>query len=167
MNNTEMNKMERLRESAQETIYLIPDSDEGRPIYLWCDDPAPTEHHVADEAVEYVRRDIYDAALEREQALAAHVERLSLAANHIEEAARQVMTGEMERSSIDVERRRLADALSATPAASLTRRDLIKQAEGVENAVKEFRVKSPKGEYCWANALIQLAAELRQRAQNL
>lgn len=55
---------------AVERIFLIPDASEGQLGYVWCDDPAPGEGMDASEAVEYVRKDVHDAAiaeLERER----------------------------------------------------------------------------------------------------
>lgn len=39
------------------TIYLIPDTNEGIPSYVWCDDPAPAPEMDENEAVEYTRTD--------------------------------------------------------------------------------------------------------------
>lgn len=164
------------RDYAAETIYLIPDSDEGRLIYLWSDDPAPTEHHVRDEAVEYVRKDIHDAhadmletrgdelqimlanvekerdaALEREQALAAHVGR---------------MKGEWEKKdghsvSANDKLELLVNLLYGEPCVSLARRDLIKQAEILDMA--ESAMVNDRD----AATLRLNAEQLRQRAQEL
>lgn len=72
-----------------------------------------------------------DEALEKEAALIVQVERVSLAANGLSEAARQVMTGEMDRSSIDVERRKLEDVLAEAPTTALARRDFVNQVEAL------------------------------------
>jgi len=43
-------------------IYLIPedDSDFGR-CWVWCDDPAPTNDHIPEEAIKYVKESVYIA----------------------------------------------------------------------------------------------------------
>jgi hypothetical protein len=40
-------------------IWLIPDSWEGQPCYVWCEDPAPSIGMEPEDAIEYVRIDIY------------------------------------------------------------------------------------------------------------
>ncbi|SDF71912.1 Protein of unknown function [Onishia taeanensis] len=64
-----MTEMDELKQEAVERIYLIPDRDEGRLRYVWCDDPAPAYGMDQDEAVEYVRRDKYDALAEKLEAV--------------------------------------------------------------------------------------------------
>lgn len=71
-------EMDNLRESATEMIYLVPDREEGQLGYVWCDDPAPGLDMDPSEAVEYVRKDVHDAALEREQDKAKYAHRLRL-----------------------------------------------------------------------------------------
>lgn len=53
-----------------ETIYLIPGEWDGEAGMVWCEDPAPDEYCNADEAVEYVRKDRYDAIIERQASAA-------------------------------------------------------------------------------------------------
>lgn len=75
-----------IREQAIERIYLIPDTSEGQLGYVWCDDPAPGEGMDPAEAVEYVRKDVHDAAIaeleEREAALAKERDALRIAEDH-------------------------------------------------------------------------------------
>lgn len=77
-----MNEMDELRENAVEIIYLVPDREEGQLYYCWCDDPAPSFGMEPSEAVAYVRKDVHDAALEREQALAKERDALRIAEGH-------------------------------------------------------------------------------------
>ena len=44
------------RRCLPDVIYLVPQTDgEYGHHWVWCEDPAPTEDHVPEEAVKYVR----------------------------------------------------------------------------------------------------------------
>ncbi|WP_417216494.1 hypothetical protein [Alcanivorax sp.] len=49
-----------------ETIYLIPDYDEGVLGHVWCDDPAPGLGMKPEDAIEYRRADVVEAALAKQ-----------------------------------------------------------------------------------------------------
>lgn len=158
MSREQSSEMDNLRESATETIYLVPDREEGQLYYCWCDDPAPSLGMDASEAVEYVRRDVHGAALEREQALAAHVHELR---SELRDRAVQAWCGcehpacKRCRDDEDTER-----VLSIKPDASLAHHDLIKQAEALEKLAADSFVFD-------ADELRDRASDLRQRAQAL
>ena len=136
-----MNEWEELKKEAVERIYLIPDRDEGRLRYVWCDDPAPGYGMCEEEAVEYVRRDKYDA-------LAAHVERLTRApaTNEIlEEIHRRAgkewggdFTVTISRDEYEAFEAEQEDLLSATPTTSLARLIAEKQAGALEESAAEL-----------------------------
>ncbi len=70
-----------IKHLALERIYLVPDTSEGQPGYVWCDDPAPGEGMDPAEAVEYVRKDVHDASLQKLQAIAAQFKAAALKAS--------------------------------------------------------------------------------------
>jgi hypothetical protein len=44
------------RKALPNEIYLIPESDgQYGEYWAWCDEPAPTDEHIPEEAVKYVR----------------------------------------------------------------------------------------------------------------
>ena len=96
-----------------------------------------------------------NAALEREQALAAHVARLIEAGN----AADMCTLG------ITEEALEWADACEDAPSISLARRDALKQAEEVQRIADEFR-SDVEGAY-FSPALDDRAKELRQQAEGV
>jgi hypothetical protein len=57
-----------------ETIYLIPDYDEGILGHVWCDDPAPGLGMDPEDAIEYRRADVADTALAAAEARIAELE---------------------------------------------------------------------------------------------
>lgn len=98
-------------------------------------------------------------ALEREQALAAHVERLRKASL---DAIHYLPGGEIKAE--------LRDAYDDTPETSLTRRDLIKQAEAVEQLIRAMRQPMHEGGQPWLIRVEDaqfMANELRQQAEAL
>lgn len=58
-----------------ETIYLIPDYDEGILGHVWCDDPAPGLGMDPEDAIEYRRADVADTALAAAEARIAELEK--------------------------------------------------------------------------------------------
>lgn len=165
---------------AVERIYLVPDASEGQLGYVWCDDPAPGEGMDASEAVEYVRKDVHNAAIakleqerdayrtaeehqialrqkiERERdALAAHVERLRNAC----QMAFQTPLNEHYSKGVNVA---LFHAIESTAENNRKRRDLIKQAEALE----EFAEGLPKfGHMGVEKALLIKSRALRRQAE--
>lgn len=97
-----------------------------------------------------------DAALEREQALAAHIERM-----------KDLLDGTIE-SNLDAAPeydREVSQWLSDTPTNSLSKRDLIKQAEALELATaKVMRVQDSQVLYSIATRYRQQAAALTNEA---
>ncbi|QVW08754.1 hypothetical protein CBW1004CProp1_gp3 [Phage CBW1004C-Prop1] len=57
-----------------EIIYLIPDASEGVLSHVWCDDPAPGLGMDPEDAIEYRRADVTDAALAAAEARIAELE---------------------------------------------------------------------------------------------
>lgn len=106
-----------------------------------------------------------DAAIEREQALAAHVEKVQLLADsdrvddEFYDEDGDLRTGNGWKSKLG---RDLHDVLRKDPTTSLARRDLIKQAEAMESLERKHR-----GWEIHTELLSAEAAELRQRAQAL
>jgi len=48
--------IEKERDNLPNEIYLIPESDGFHGDYWsWCDEPAPTDEHIASEAVKYIK----------------------------------------------------------------------------------------------------------------
>lgn len=58
-----------------ETIYLIPDYDEGVLGHVWCDDPAPGTGMDPEDAIEYRRADVEDTELAAAKARIAELEK--------------------------------------------------------------------------------------------
>lgn len=144
---------------AVERIYLIADAEFG---CIWSDDPAPDVNHDPADAVEYVRKDVHDAriaelnrerdaALEREQAMGAHVDRIV-----------ELLDGTIE-SNLDTAPeydREVSKWLADSPTTSLSHRDLIKQAEALEKLYDDTarHVVINRG------AVIDIARSLREQA---
>lgn len=96
-----------------------------------------------------------DAALEREQALAAYLDRLSRAIG-------QCMTNDERKFSFSPDDySELEDALDATFSESLTKRDLIKQAEELEEIAAQIGILKP-GQV----SPVGFAVSLRMRAKD-
>jgi len=50
--------IEKERKELPSVIYLIPESDSDNGNYwVWCDEPAPSDSHIPEEAVRYIRED--------------------------------------------------------------------------------------------------------------
>lgn len=141
-----------IKHLAVERIFLIPDSSEGVPGYLWCDDPAPGVGMDASEAVEYVRKDVHEAHIaeleEREAALAAKLIEFHELANLANLMAAEDVCDAL--VSID----------EKTPTDHLARHYLIKQVEALEGAADEFEVHE-RARQC----LKWNAEKLRQQAE--
>lgn len=67
-----------------ETIYLIPDYDEGVLGHVWCDDPAPGIGMEPADAIEYRRADTVDTEL---TAAKARIKELEKALGKIKQRA--------------------------------------------------------------------------------
>jgi hypothetical protein len=92
-----------IKQQAAETIYLVPDSSEGRLGYVWCDDPAPGEGLDPSEAVEYVRKDVHEARIaELEQAVALHeaAENMQIALREKAEEREEARTNERDTAAM-------------------------------------------------------------------
>lgn len=61
-----------MKNPNHEKIYLIPGSYDGEHCYVWSDDPSPGTEYNPDDAIEYVRADLFNA-------LAAQIEQLQQA----------------------------------------------------------------------------------------
>ncbi|MGQ7286063.1 hypothetical protein ACUN7Z_00760 [Vreelandella venusta] len=175
-----------IKHLAVERIYLIPDASEGQLGYVWGDDPAPGEGMDASEAVEYVRKDVHDARIaelererdmhkaaeeaqialrqkadEREATLAAHVERLrELLAMCRHHACYSIGDSEALAMQLASIRNVANEALRVEPEISLARRDLIKQAEALEEICS-------CGELLSNRDILGMAQGLRQQADAL
>lgn len=144
-----------IKHLAVERIYLVPDTSEGQLGYVWCDDPAPGEGMVASEAVEYVRKDVHDAAiaeLERERDMHKAAEEAQIAlrqkaderaaalAAHVERMQEVFAEGfeSLEDRDYDAWEKEAKSMLASASATSLARRDLIKQAVALEEVQSEL-----------------------------
>ena len=124
--------------------------------FIWPSDQDRTENDELNRVCEQLEAvmDDRDASVEREVALAAHVERLASVFR------RGFYSGDdLDLDAWEVEAK---SVLAETPTTSLARRDLIKQAE----AVTEVAMKRPPDsvQRSW---LLEEADKLRQRAEAL
>ncbi|MBM62173.1 MAG: hypothetical protein CL484_04410 [Acidobacteria bacterium] len=133
-----------IKRQAVERIWLFPGEHDGESTLLWGDDPAPGEGMDASEAVEYVRKDVHDAALaelERERDAYRAAEEAQIALRQKLEEDRDALAVQVERIKAEESRAYkgglsmpglLHDIIYESPAISLDRRDALKQVEALE-----------------------------------
>lgn len=163
-----------IHSQAAERIWLFPGEHDGETTLLWCDDPSPGEGMDPAEAVEYVRKDVHDAAiaeLEHERDAYCAAEEMQVALRQKMEADRDALAAHVERIKTEESRAYkgglsmpglLHDIIYESPTISLVRRDANKKAEALE----EFAEGLPKfGHMGVEKALLIKSRALRRQAE--